>query len=210
MCAEKEAGQADPNEAIVEVACPLSIRQQNRNLILFGLNKSLTYFAAPVMYVGALDAILLNKLGYSDKVSNLPATAYLWTMAPFLVLFTWYFCRVQMIKPVVVASYAVIAATGLIACGSLLGPPSDWLVGALIVRAMILGSCLGIVIAALASARPRAGHLWSIHAGGRVFGSARVGYRPIAGGMARGRVRSVSDRGEDQAGSGREHARLAA
>lgn len=124
--------------------CPLSVRQQNWNLVRFAVHMGLIYLAAPVAYVGEVDAILLNKLGYSDKVANLPAAAFMWTTAPFLVLFTWYFCRVRMLKPVLVASYAVSAASGLIVAVALLEPHSGWLLAALIIHAMLMGCCTGV------------------------------------------------------------------
>ena len=120
------------------------MRQQSRNLVRYAFHMSMMYLAAPVVYVGNLDAILLNKLGYSDKVANLPAAAYMWTTAPFLVLFTWYFCDVRMLKPVLVASYAVSAASGLIVVVALLQPHSNWLVMALVVHAMLIGWSLGL------------------------------------------------------------------
>ena len=93
MKSENMTPDASSDETLVKADCPLSIRQQHRNLVRFAVHISLIYLAAPIVYVGNLDAILLNKLGYSDKVANLPASAYLWTSAPFLVLFTWYFVR---------------------------------------------------------------------------------------------------------------------
>ena len=144
----KNGDNATPSgdDTAASAACPLSVRQQNRNLVRFAVHMSLIYLAAPVVYVGNLDAVLLNKLGYTDKVANLPAAAYLWTTAPFLVLFTWYFCRVRMLKPVLVASYAVIAARRADRGRSaLLQPHSNWLVAALVVRATLMGWCLGIV-----------------------------------------------------------------
>jgi hypothetical protein len=125
-------------------ACPLSIRQQNRNLVRYAVHMSLIYLAAPVVYVGNLDAILLNKLEYSDTIANLPATAFMWTTAPVLVLFTWYFCYVRMLKPVLVASYAVSAAAGLIVVVGLLEPQSHWLVAALAIHATLTGWSLGV------------------------------------------------------------------
>lgn len=137
--------EVSQDETPAKPDCPLSIRQQNRNLVLFGINKSLTYLAATVVYVGSLDAILLNTMGYSDKVANLPVAAYLWTTAPFLVLFTWYFCQVRMLKPVLVTSYAVVAACGLLMVVGLLQSPSNWFIAALVVRATLMGWFLGAV-----------------------------------------------------------------
>lgn len=145
MSSSQESGDELPHSKTVNPACPLSTRQQNWNLVRFAAHIGILYLAAPVAYVGEVDAILLNKLGYSDKVANLPAAAFLWTTAPFLVLFTWYFCHVRMLKPVLVAAYMVIAASGLIVAVALLQPHSNWLVAALIVHAILVGWCSGII-----------------------------------------------------------------
>ena len=155
MCADSGPSEVLPpqetapgslrDQASAREVCPLGLRQQNWNLARFAAHIGLIYLAAPVLYVGNVDAILLNKLGYSDKVANLPTAAFMWTTAPFLVLFTWYFCQVRMLKPVLVTSYAVIAASGLIVAAGLLQPHSNWVVAALVVHAMLMGWCLGIV-----------------------------------------------------------------
>ena len=65
--------------------CPLSRGQQTRNLLLFAACTGLQYLAAPVGYVGVTQASLCHELGASDKVANLPETAYLaLTFAPVL------------------------------------------------------------------------------------------------------------------------------
>jgi hypothetical protein len=145
MSSSPESGRELPHSNTLPSACPLNARQQTWNLVRFAAHIGLLYLAAPVAYVGEVDAILLSKLGYSDKVANLPAAAFLWTTAPFLVLFTWYFCHVRLLKPILVASYAVIAASGLIVAVALLQPQSNWTVAALIVHAILMGWCCGIV-----------------------------------------------------------------
>ena len=127
-----------------QAECPLSIRQQNWNLARFATHMGLIYLAAPVVYVGSLDAILLNTLGYSDTVANLPAAAYTWTTAPILVLFTWYFCSVRMLKPVLIVSYATSVVAGVFVVLGLLAPHSHWLVAALAVHATLTGWAMGI------------------------------------------------------------------
>ena len=54
--------------------CRLPPGDQTRNLALFAANQALIYLGAPVMYVGILQAALLQKLGASPLVANLPAT----------------------------------------------------------------------------------------------------------------------------------------
>jgi len=125
--------------------CPLGIRQQTRNLLLFGINKSLIYLAGCVLYVGNVDAVLLDKLGYSGKLANLPATAYAWTMAPFMILFTWYFCQVRVLKRMLVGAYLVMAGTGALMVAALLQPTNIIVLVVLVVRATVLSWCIGII-----------------------------------------------------------------
>ena len=136
----QQSGGQSPDKLV----CKLSTHLQKRNLIIFGINKSMVYLAAPAVYVGNLDAVILNKLGYCDKMANLPAAAYLWSTAPFLVVFAWFFCQVRMLKPILVASYVAIAVGGLIAAGGLIDPQSNCLITALIMRATLLGWCGGV------------------------------------------------------------------
>jgi len=144
---DEAAGETDipTDQPPAESVCPLNTRQQTWNLLRYAVHMSLIYLAAPVVYVGSLDAVLLNKLGYSDTIANLPASAYMWTIAPSLVLLTWYFCQVRMLKPVLVASYALSAAAGLIVAVGLVQPNADWLAAALIVRALLMGACAGVI-----------------------------------------------------------------
>ncbi len=142
---ERLSTDANLDQKSSDAACPLSAAQQRRNLLRYAAHVSLLYLAAPVVYVGNLDAILLNKFGYSDKVANLPASAFLWTTAPFLVFFTWYFCRVQVLKPILVIAYSTVAFSGLIVVIALLQTEPTWLVIALIMRSTLMGWCLGII-----------------------------------------------------------------
>lgn len=144
MCVTLEPADASLPEEPLKSGCSLSDRQQHRNALRFGLHWSLMYLAAPVVFVGNLNAILLNKLGYSDTIANLPAVTFRWTTGIFLVLFTWYFCQVRLLKPILAIAYAISAAAGLIVILSLLQPYSMWIVVALVVHSTLIGWFLGI------------------------------------------------------------------
>jgi hypothetical protein len=135
----------DDNRQVEQPACPLSIGQQNRNLVRYGIHTSLIYLAAPVVYVGSMHAVLLNKVGCSDKIANLPAAAYMWTLAPAAILATWYFCQVRMLKPVLVTAYATSASAGLMVVVGLLQPRSEWLVAVIVAHAMLVGACASLI-----------------------------------------------------------------
>jgi hypothetical protein len=145
MSSSQQSGAELPRSDAPEPVGPLSVRQQNWNLGRYAAHMGLLYLAAPVAYVGEIDAILLNKVGYSDKIANLPAGAFMWTSAPFAVLLTWYFCQVRMLKPVLVANYLVAGLSGLIVVLALLLPPSNWLVMSLVVHAILVGWCCGLI-----------------------------------------------------------------
>lgn len=151
---ESQAASAD---------CPLSAREQTRNLLLYAANVTLIYVGAPVLYVGLVQASLCEKLGASRTVSNLPSTLYFWmTMLPIVV--AWYFCAVRHLKPVLVVAYLISAVTGAMVVASLLQTtpvgigkallginrwlpqyfqlPADWVVPAVLMHSAVLGGAL--------------------------------------------------------------------
>ena len=68
------------------MASTLSARIEERNGLIFFVSVALAYFAAPVTYVGIVQAALCDKLGASATVSNLPTSAYLIGSAAPLLL----------------------------------------------------------------------------------------------------------------------------
>ena len=84
--------------------CPLSAREQTRNVILYGVNASLIYLASSTLYVGSVQAALFEKLGKTKTLSNLPITLYFWTM-PLPIVVAWYFCSVRHLKRVLIVTY---------------------------------------------------------------------------------------------------------
>lgn len=149
--------------------CSLSNSDQTQNLLLFGCNKSLVYLAAPVLYVGITQAALLESLGASKTICNLPSSAYFWA-TPVPILVAWYFPKVRALKPVLFWSYLLMALLGTMVTATLLLPtprwaahllqaysqmipddksylrlPSDWAVPAVILHSAALGFALGVV-----------------------------------------------------------------
>lgn len=123
---------------------PLAHREQTRNIVLFALNVGLIYLAAPVTYVSLVHGGLLNRLGFSDTIANLPAGVYLWT-TPLPVLVAWCFPQVRLLKPLLVASFLSIAVMGAVVATTvlLLGP--ELVLAALLAHAAVLGCALGVV-----------------------------------------------------------------
>lgn len=146
MSSTTQSGTADETPADSDLApCPLSYRDQNRNILLFGGMVGLVYLSAPVVYVGLTHATLCQKLGASNEVSNLPSSTYFW-MTPLPILVAWYFCEVRRLKTVLVsASLAVAVAGGLAALALVSGLSDELKIAVLIVHGGVLGAALGAV-----------------------------------------------------------------
>jgi MFS family permease len=127
--------------------CPLSPREQTRNILIYAATWALIYLASPVTYVGLLHAALLKRRGFNDTISNLPGGVYLWTL-PLPILVVWLFPQVRQLKPLLIASFVVMAGTGAISAAALfLGP--DWVLAALVTSAALMGCANGVMASCL-------------------------------------------------------------
>src|SRR3954467_7348810 len=91
----------------------LPVSQQTQNVLLYALNVALLYLASPVVYVGTLQAVLVNKLNFPNWVANLPGSVYQWA-TPLPVLVTWYFPQIRLLKRLVIGSFLVVALMGAV------------------------------------------------------------------------------------------------
>lgn len=128
--------------------CPLSQREQTRNLLIYAANWCLIYLASPVVYVGIVQATLLKKLGFNDTISNLPAAVYLFT-TPLPVLIVWAFPQTRMLKPLMVISFLTNAAMCLVVVAALLLGDPDVILLALIIEVAVLGGTGGVQVTCL-------------------------------------------------------------
>ena len=81
-------------------ASPLTGREQTRNIVTFASVLGLNYLAAPVLYVGLVQASLLDKLGASKALSNAPlGLAHCMAIVPVLV--AWFIPQVRHLKTVI-------------------------------------------------------------------------------------------------------------
>jgi len=128
--------------------CPLPANVQTRNLVLFGINTSLSYLASPVTFVW-IHAPCCKRLGASATVANLPSTAYL-AMAALPVLVAWYFPAVSLFKRILVVSYAAFAAGSALVAATLLLPVPPWLkIAALVAHGGLTGGALTVAVSFL-------------------------------------------------------------
>lgn len=119
---------------------------QRKNSYVFAALISLTYFTAPVLYVGMVQAALCKRLELSNTLANLPTTVYL-AMAWFPVVCAWWFPQARMLRPLVRTAYAAQAIMGAImAAVLLLGAPNSVVYAALVAHATILGCANNVTL----------------------------------------------------------------
>jgi len=136
--------QQTPSSAGV-MESPLCQRVQTRNMLIYAGNITLLYLAAPVVYIGIVQAVLCQKLGASAAVANLPASLYL-AVAALPVLFAWYLPYVRLLRRVVVGGYAIIAIVGALVMVTLLLPVSKSMMVAVVVfHGAMMGATIGVI-----------------------------------------------------------------
>jgi hypothetical protein len=106
--------------------CPLPVREQSRNVLVYAGCMGLIYLAAPVLYVGITQASLCDALDASTTLANLPGTAYfLMTFMPVLIAWYWPFVSVLR-RNVVLCFVATAVASALVAVVLPLRIPDSW------------------------------------------------------------------------------------
>ena len=107
--------------------CPLSDREQTRNVLIVGVNTGLSYLASPVLYVDVMHTSLLDDLQRnaamepSANLSNSPMTAYmLFAVMPLFV--AWLFPQIRLLRRILVLCYLALAIASAVMVGILLSP----------------------------------------------------------------------------------------
>jgi hypothetical protein len=138
-----QADETEPEGA----ECPLTEREQTRNLVLVGVNTGLSYLASPVLYVGVVQAALAEQLRASATEANLPAVAYL-VLSALPLFVSWYFPQAALLKRVLVICYAALAAMSAAVVAVLLfAAPPGVIVAALIVQGGVVGGARTVAVA---------------------------------------------------------------
>ena len=147
--AESELIDPCSGSADVDTDCPLTRREQTRNLLLFATCTGAIYLAAPVGYVGLTQASLCDRLGASTTVANLPATAYFtFTVTP--VLLAWLVPEVSRLKRNLAICFALNAAAMAVVAAVLLSTASDGVkIGLVIAQGAACGATMPSAIALL-------------------------------------------------------------
>ena len=121
----------------------LPVAVQRRNSLVFILNNSISYFVAPVFYIGVLHAAILSSLGFSDTVANLPESVYMW-MLPFPVLIAWIWPSTHYLRRMLVTNYLFKGSAGLIAAMLFFLGPKSWLAVGIVAHAAVVGVTNGV------------------------------------------------------------------
>lgn len=115
-----------------------------RNGNIFALTQLLTYFSAPVLYVGVVQAAFCDKLGASATVSNLPNSTYL--LGAVVPLFCAWLFPARLEQSLVKWGYAIVAATMLLVCAVVFLPAPAWLrIAVVIGQGLMLGVLNSII-----------------------------------------------------------------
>ena len=124
--------------------CSLPRSTQTRNVVIYGINKGLVYFSAPIIYVGMGQAALLDRLG-SDKVwANLPASIYVW-MTPLAVLAAWRWPLARQLRPVLFINYLIMAIGGALMAGVLFAGWTAAILPMVFLHSAMLGITVNVV-----------------------------------------------------------------
>jgi len=147
MAAHNGSNSISPQEkdaaheaSAAETASQIPIALQRRNLICYATSRMLLYLAAPVTYIDVMHGTLIDKLGASTTVANLPVSAFMY-MTLFGVVVAWLVPYGRLLRPVVVAAFSLNAFTGAVVALSLFLPTTPNLkIGLLMIHAVVLGA----------------------------------------------------------------------
>jgi hypothetical protein len=113
-----------------------AVDRKNGNI--FALTQLLTYFSAPVLYVGVVQAAFCDKLGASATIANLPNSTYL--LGAVIPLFCAWIIPARLEQRLVENCYAILAATMLLVCAVVFLPAPSWLrITVVIGQGLLLG-----------------------------------------------------------------------
>jgi len=136
---------AEPEHSI-EPGVPLPLPAQHRNLLLFAGCVGLQYLAAPVIYVGMAHAALLDQLGASKTLANLPEVLYL-VLTPAPAVLTALLPGPARLKPLLSLAYLVTASGMALVLGVILLKLPGWAVQAAVLgQAIITGIAMPTAI----------------------------------------------------------------
>ena len=117
---------------------------QRRNQVCYLIMTSLLYLAGPLLYMDVIPPILLEKLGASRTVCNLPPAVGGW-LAPLPLVTAWLVPYMRWVRPVIVGCWALGAlATGSVALAIISPISSRMKIAAIVLHAAVYGAAQGV------------------------------------------------------------------
>lgn len=133
----------------------LDAATERRNGRIYAATQLLTYFSAPVLYVGVVQAAFCDKLGASTTVANLPNSAYL--LGAVFPLFCAWLVPARLDQRMVRLGYGLVAALLFSVCCAVFLPAPNWLrIAVVIGQGLLLGVLNSTVIVYLFKSLARA------------------------------------------------------
>lgn len=130
------------NPGIASPVADPAIDRRNGNIFI--LTQLLTYFSAPVLYVGVVQAAFCDKLGASAMVANRPSSTYL--LGAVVPLFCAWLFPARLEQRIVQTGYAVVAVPLLLVCAVVFFPAPNWLrIAVVIGQGLMLGVLNSII-----------------------------------------------------------------
>ena len=125
----------------VEPETPVPARLQRRNLICYSTTRMLMYLAAPMTYVDVMHGTLIDKMGGSRLMANLPTSVNLW-MTLSGVFVAWLIPDRRLVRRVAVTAFSLEAILGAVVGLALFLPTGDaFKIALLLLHAIVLGAC---------------------------------------------------------------------
>jgi len=129
-----------------EATHPLAPHDQTRNLLLFAGCVGMQYLAAPVLYVGATHAAMLQKMQSSNFFANSPETVY-YALAFVPVLIAALFPSVHRLKSLLIGCYLLAAlGAGGVALAVMLGLSARLVSLAVVAQGIVTGISIPLAI----------------------------------------------------------------
>ena len=116
----------------------ISPADERRNAWIYTINYIFIYFAAPVTYIGVVQATLFDKLGANATLANLPSSTYMLGQAASLFA-TWLVPHRHEKKALVWAYWATTAMIALVLITLILPVPSIVRIWAVVLQGLMQG-----------------------------------------------------------------------
>ena len=126
------------------VVLPIDPAVDRRNGNIYVLTQILTFFSAPVLYVGIVQAEFFDKLGASATIANLPSSTYL--LGSIMPLICSWLVPARFELRTVQHSYGIVAGSFLLVIAAIFLPaPNGMRITAVVGQGLLLGMLNSVI-----------------------------------------------------------------